>query len=122
MLRAPCELLPDWYEDWLRIERERFRELRIRALEAVCQRLIETGGHSDALEVAMDLVQEDPLRESAHRALIKVYLAEGNHANALGIYRAFCGRLFGELRLRPSSKLDDLMTEIADCDHNVAPS
>ncbi|MGE5235612.1 MAG: AfsR/SARP family transcriptional regulator, partial [Acidobacteriota bacterium] len=33
------DLLPDWYEDWVVLERERFRELRIHALESLCERL-----------------------------------------------------------------------------------
>ena len=33
------DLLPDWYDDWLVLERERLRELRVRALERVCERL-----------------------------------------------------------------------------------
>jgi DNA-binding SARP family transcriptional activator len=30
------ELLPDWSEDWLIAERERFRQIRLHALEALC--------------------------------------------------------------------------------------
>src|SRR5262249_32473002 len=31
------ELLPDWYDDWVLVERERFHELRVRALETLCE-------------------------------------------------------------------------------------
>lgn len=31
------ELLPDWYDDWVLIERERFRQLRLHALDALCE-------------------------------------------------------------------------------------
>ncbi|MGH8905015.1 MAG: hypothetical protein ACRD0K_00470 [Egibacteraceae bacterium] len=30
------DLLPDWYDDWVLIERERFHQLRLHALEALC--------------------------------------------------------------------------------------
>jgi DNA-binding SARP family transcriptional activator len=33
------DLLPDWDEDWLQDERERLRQLRVHALEALCTRL-----------------------------------------------------------------------------------
>src|SRR5262245_44583207 len=32
------DLLPDWNEDWVVIERERFRQVRLHALEALCDR------------------------------------------------------------------------------------
>ena len=31
-----ADLLPDWYDDWVVLERERFRQLRLHALEALC--------------------------------------------------------------------------------------
>src|SRR6266700_2866149 len=31
-----ADLLPDWYDDWLLLEQERFRQLRMHALEALC--------------------------------------------------------------------------------------
>ena len=35
-VRLRDDLLPDWYDDWLAYERERFRQLRIDALESLC--------------------------------------------------------------------------------------
>jgi hypothetical protein len=40
---APGALLPDWYDDWLEPERERLRQLRLHALEAAAERLLESG-------------------------------------------------------------------------------
>jgi DNA-binding SARP family transcriptional activator len=33
------ELLPDWYDDWLLFERERFRQVSLHALEVLAERL-----------------------------------------------------------------------------------
>src|SRR5262245_47195757 len=30
------ELLPDWYDDWVVLDRERFRQIRLHALETLC--------------------------------------------------------------------------------------
>jgi hypothetical protein len=37
------DLLPDWTEDWVLMERERYHQLRLRALEALCRRLTLKG-------------------------------------------------------------------------------
>lgn len=77
------DLLPDWYDDWVLIERERLRQLRLHALEAVCLALVDRGRYSQAIEAGLSAVAAEPLRESAHRALIRAHLAEGNHAEAI---------------------------------------
>src|SRR4051795_10446356 len=37
------ELLPGWYEDWVLLERERLRQLRLYALEALAEELVYAG-------------------------------------------------------------------------------
>ena len=103
------ELLPDWYDDWLLVERERLRELRVRALERVCERLTALRSFGPAIEAGLAAVHAEPLRESAHRCLIGVYLAEGNQAEALRAYRAYRNVLDGELALEPSARMDELI-------------
>jgi DNA-binding SARP family transcriptional activator len=103
------ELLPDWYDDWLVVERERLRELRVRALERVCERLTALRRFGPAIEAGLAAVYAEPLRESAHRCLIGVYLAEGNQAEALGAYRAYRDLLHHELALEPSARMDELI-------------
>jgi DNA-binding SARP family transcriptional activator len=46
-----------------------------------------------------------PLRESAHAALIDVYLAEGNRAQARHHLHRYAALLWSELGIRPSAKL-----------------
>ena len=103
------DLLPDWYDDWLVVERERLRELRIRALERVCERLTAVGSFGRALEAGLAAVHAEPLRESAHRCLIGVYLAEGNQAEALRRYRVYRDLLRDQLALDPSAHMEDLV-------------
>jgi DNA-binding SARP family transcriptional activator len=103
------ELLPDWYEDWVLFERERFRQIGLHALEALADRLIAVGRLGPALEAALAAVRREPLRESAHRVLIRVHLAEGNSGEALRQYE-LCRRLLQErLGLEPSPQLDELI-------------
>lgn len=103
------DLLPDWYDDWVLIERERFRQLRLRALEALCGRLAAAGRLDAALEAAMLALAGEPLRESAHRAVVRVHLADGNAIEALRQFR-LCRRLLQEqLGVEPSQRMLDLV-------------
>jgi DNA-binding SARP family transcriptional activator len=103
------ELLPDWYDDWLLFERERYRQLSLHALEALSEQLAGDGRLGRALEAALAAVRSEPLRESAHRALIRVHLAEGNRGEALRQYE-LCRRLLRDrLGVAPSPQLEQLL-------------
>ena len=85
------DLLPDWYDDadWLLMERTRFHQLRLHALERLCELLIRQGRIVEAVDAGLAAVTADPLRESAHRSVISAYLAEGNTVEAIRQYDAF---------------------------------
>jgi len=106
------DLLPDWYDDWVLLERERFRQLRLRALETLCERHTRAGRLGEALEAGLLSLAGEPLRESAHRALIRVHLADGNAIEAIRQYR-LCRRLLREqLGIEPSDRMRELMDEL----------
>jgi len=102
------ELLPDWDQDWIEPEREHFRQLRLRALDALADRLTRAGRHAEAVEVAQTALAVEPLSETAERALIAAFVDEGNEALAVREYELFRRRLWRDLRLRPSADLDEL--------------
>jgi DNA-binding SARP family transcriptional activator len=108
------DLLPDWYDDWVLIERECFRQLRLRALDALCDRLMRAGRLHEAVEAGLSSVAGEPLRESAHRALVRVHLAEGNVGEAIRQYR-LCRRLLRErLGIDPSERMMELIRALDD--------
>ncbi|MCD4532872.1 hypothetical protein LRP67_02070 [Nocardioides sp. cx-169] len=96
------DLLPAWDEPWLQVEQESFRQKRLHALERSSDALRRRGRFTDALSAGLGAVQAEPLRESAHRSVIAVHLAEGNHAEALRQYDAYRTLLAHDLGLRPS--------------------
>ena len=53
-----------------------------RILEALSRHLVRVGRFGDAVDAAMIAVHAEPLRESAQRALVEVYRAEGNVVEA----------------------------------------
>jgi DNA-binding SARP family transcriptional activator len=105
-----AELLPDWYEDWVLVERERFQQLRLHALEAASDRLTVHGRFAEALAVGLAAVAAEPLRESAHRVVIRAHLAEGNRSEALRQYRLCRHLIESSLGSRPSRTLENLAT------------
>jgi DNA-binding SARP family transcriptional activator len=106
------ELLPGWYDDWVLLDRERLRQLRMHALEQAARRLAAAGRYGDALQAAYAAVGAEPLRESAHRVVVRVHLAEGNVVEALGAYEQFRALLAEELGVAPSSQMDRLVSDL----------
>lgn len=101
-----AEVLPDWDSDeWLVIEREHYHQLRLHALEALCERLTTAGRHGEAVAAGLAAVRAEPLRESAHRAVIRAHLAAGNRWEADRQYEQCRRVLRDDLGLTPSPDL-----------------
>jgi DNA-binding SARP family transcriptional activator len=107
-----ADVLPEWLDDWLVTERERHRQLRLHALERLCGEHRDQGRYDLAIRAGLTAVAGEPLRESAHRALIEVHLAEGNHAEALRQYQGYRHRLREELGLAPSPVIRALVAPL----------
>jgi DNA-binding SARP family transcriptional activator len=103
------ELLPGWYDDWVLLEAERWRQLRLHGLEALSRRLIGEGRFGEALEAAMAAVRAEPLRESAHIAAITVHLAEGNSSEAILEFERYRHLIQAELHLEPTESITGLV-------------
>lgn len=103
------DLLPGWYEDWVTLEQERLRQLQVRTLERYAAALARRGDFGLAVDAALVVLQSEPLRESAHRLLIEIHLAEGNRAEAVRQFRRLEGLLRRELGLEPSPSLRALI-------------
>ena len=108
-LTSGGELLGDWYEDWVLVEREHFRQIRLQALERTALELAAIGSFGRAAEMALAAVATEPLRESAHWALISVHIAQGNRSEAIRQYCIYRRMMREELDLEPSSQMDALL-------------
>ena len=106
------DLLPDWYDDWAVAEAEEWRQLRLHALDALAERLTAAGRYADATSAALAAVKAEPLRETAHAVLIRVYRAEGNRAEALSAYEHYRALLRTELGLEPTPLIQALIGDL----------
>lgn len=115
-----ADLLPGWYEDWVLLERERLRQLRLHALETLALQLSSRGQYGNALDAALSAVRAEPLRESAHRVIAQVHILEGNRVEALRQFKRYQQLVTQELGVEPSPEFAALVTlsrQNLACDH-----
>lgn len=79
------DLLPSWDDEWLMVERERLRQIRLHQLDEEASRLLGERQFGLALAAAYAALGADPFRESALQTIVAVHLAEGNRAEAARI-------------------------------------
>jgi DNA-binding SARP family transcriptional activator len=104
------DLLPDWDDEWLGDYQYRYRQLRLTALEMLSTRLTEAGQYGAAVQAALAAVQADRLRDSAHEALIRACLAQGNWHEAFTHYTSYRRILRDELGLEPPASIGRLLS------------
>jgi DNA-binding SARP family transcriptional activator len=56
------QLLPGWYEDWVVVQRETLRQLRLHALEAAAEQLAAEGRYGTAVELGLQALHMPLLR------------------------------------------------------------
>ena len=110
------ELLPGWTDDWVPLERERFRDLSLYALDVEIRRLLDAGDRRTATTAAQEVLRVDPLRESTLRLLIEVHLAGGDDARARDCYLDFRRTLLEALGIEPSPEARALVAHLLDGD------
>jgi DNA-binding SARP family transcriptional activator len=88
------------------------RLLALNALERLSSRLVADGSFALAMEAALEAVHAEPLRESAHRALIAVHLAQGNIDEARRHFARLTELLHRELGVAPSHLAADLLQRV----------
>jgi DNA-binding SARP family transcriptional activator len=106
------DVLATWSEDWVAAERERFRQLRLHRLEQLSERAQHRGHFRTALDAALSAVSADPLRESAHRRVMQVHLAEENPSEALRQFQLIRRMLREDLGLPPSASTRSVVSHL----------
>ena len=98
-------------EEWLAIERERYRKLATDALHKLLEFQLETDNEK-VVENGERLVSLDPLNESAWCTLMRVYASRGDRNYALMAYKRCCEVLNKELNVEPSQETTELQAAI----------
>ncbi|WP_197086807.1 BTAD domain-containing putative transcriptional regulator [Bradyrhizobium sp. LTSPM299] len=110
------------FEEWLVTERRRLQALAVDGLNRLLAHHEEAGDREQANQVAMRLLTIDPLEESAHRALMRLYHATGRTAQALKQYVICETFLQRELVVEPEAATKALRREILQSRYRTHPS
>lgn len=100
------------FDDWLRAERERLRELAIATLTRRVAQHDQAGALEPAIQCAGKLLALDPLQESVHRSLMRLYTRGGRRAAALRQYQACADSMRRELGADPEPETRTLYQEL----------
>lgn len=104
------------FADWLLVERTRFRDMAARVLS----RLLKTQSGEAAIATAQRLLQIDPFHEETHRALMRLYVEQGNRALALRQFQICRNSLQRELGVKPEAETEQLCRDIQSTPKSAA--
>lgn len=107
-----ADLMAGIYADWCLAEREYLARLRLRALGQLMHCCMQRQAYPAAIEHGHAILQDDPLREQAHRALMRCYVAQGRHDLAARQYETCFDLLRTELNELPLPATIGLYQEI----------
>ncbi|MFI7742501.1 AfsR/SARP family transcriptional regulator [Kocuria rhizosphaericola] len=107
-----ADLLPGWYDDWVVAEQQRVQDLYLNASERLAQLSLERNDRFGAVQLARVIVEVDATRESAVHVLVEAYMAMGNDATALKVYRRYTRALEEELGVHPAPHLRRLVAPL----------
>ncbi|MFJ8579366.1 BTAD domain-containing putative transcriptional regulator [Micromonospora sp. NPDC093277] len=117
ILEDEGDLLPDWEDEWLLADRERLRQMRLHVLEAAAEQLASLGRFGLAMEAALAALRMDSLRESAHRTVISIHLAEGNLSDARRAYDQCREIMVRDVGVEPSLAITRMLAFDDRTDH-----
>jgi len=102
------------FDQWVLAERDRLHRMALRAHAQLVEQLTRSGSLDEAIAVAQQSLRIDPLQESMHRTLMRLYLQSGDLLTALQQYDSCAKVLRRELDLEPDAETRALQHEIVE--------
>ena len=109
------------FDEWLFMQRERFRMQVLAALGKLTAFHLRQGQPGQALTQALRQLEIDPLHEEAHHAVMQSYLNLGRRADALRQYEICRAVLLQELGMEPALAMRHLFEQIQKDGGALAP-
>ncbi|MCC6166663.1 MAG: AAA family ATPase [Caldilineaceae bacterium] len=106
--------LPDAqeFEDWITVERERYRRLAINGFAALSRRREQTGDFPAALTALQQALAIDPFQEDLQRAALRLHYLAGDRAGAIRRYEELVRLLDEEMGVPPMAETRSLYDAI----------
>ena len=114
------DLLPDCYDDWIQVDRERLAQDYQHALERLILLLEEARQYAAAIGYAERLLRADRLREATYRDLMRLHLLNGDRPSALRTYHTCSAMLAQEPGVEPSPATQELYRRALGAEEAIA--
>jgi DNA-binding SARP family transcriptional activator len=102
------------FEDWVSIEREKLRETALSVLSTRVEQQMSAGKSEAAVQTSLRILSIDPLRESTHRLLMRLYVVQGRRESAIKQFQTCREILRRQLDVDPEEETRRLFDEILD--------
>ncbi|HSN69812.1 MAG TPA: BTAD domain-containing putative transcriptional regulator, partial [Thermoanaerobaculia bacterium] len=102
------------FEDWVAIERDKLRETALSALSAMVDLQTNAGKSEAAVQTSLRILSIDPLRESTHRLLMRLYVLQGRRESAIKQFQTCREILRRQLDVDPEEETKRLFDEILE--------
>ncbi|HYJ32243.1 MAG TPA: BTAD domain-containing putative transcriptional regulator [Candidatus Binatia bacterium] len=106
------DLLEGWHQDWCADPREFCRDAYLALLDRLVEAREAAGDLEGGIQYAMRALEFDRARERTHRALMRLFVANGDRTGALRQYDRCVAAVREELNARPEEETVALMREI----------
>ena len=99
------------YDDWVEEQRSYYREQYLRLLEALAAVAQKTEDWARSLQLAQQILREDPFREDVHCIIMRAHAGQGNRHAVKEQYETLRGLLREELGVEPAQETQRVYRE-----------
>jgi predicted ATPase/DNA-binding SARP family transcriptional activator len=117
-----AEFLPGAHGAWYEQRQAAVRQLRLSALDVLCEAATAAGNYPAAVAAAEEAIAVEPYREPAHALLMRAHRAAGNRAEAVRAYERCKVYLRRDLGIGPSPSTVALHRSILGGGEDAEPS
>ena len=107
------------YTDWCLVERERLNRLYLRSLSHLMRLYIEKEDYECAIDVGQRILQNDPLREEVHRALMMCYFSIGMYIEGARQFQRCQQLLLDEMGIAPMLETVQFYEKLVSAQHSL---